>query len=131
MANRLFESRGTLAMAVSCGIFAVDDSDASVNSVAAMRDGWNINISGHKARMVGDDILAGAHNIITMTMGHKNHLCALYPDFADKVHAVKELYSDGRSSDIDDPFGASLDVYIQCARQIEDFLMNFDWEGYL
>ena len=129
LANSIFASRGIAAVAASCGVFAHDGADASENAVAAMKEGWNVDISGHKAKMTGEADLADAYMVITMTMGHKNHLLMLYPDFAGKIHAVKEIC--GQGQDIDDPFGANFDIYLQCARQIESFLENFDWEGHL
>jgi len=128
LANNIFKSRGIAAMAVSRGVFAVDDADASKNAVAAMKDGWNADISGHKAKMTDETALEAAYIIITMTAGHKSHLLALYPDFADKIYAIRDI--DGGGRDIDDPFGANLDVYLRCAKQIESFLNSFDWEGY-
>jgi len=129
LANNIFKSRGIAAMADSCGVFAIDNASASKNAVRAMKDGWSTDILEHKAKTTTEPGLSAAHIIITMTQGHKSHLCALYPDFADKIYAVKEI-SDN-DSDIDDPFGANLETYMQCARQIEHFLEYFDWEGYL
>jgi protein-tyrosine-phosphatase len=129
LADIIFASRGIAAVASSCGIFAAPDAEASENAVLAMKNGWDADVSGHKARMTDEANLADAHIVITMTMGHKSHLLAMYPNFADKIHAIKELCKDG--CDIDDPFGASLDVYQKCAKQIEGFLEKFDWEEYL
>ena len=129
LADKLFANRGIAASAASCGIFAIDGAGPSENAVVAVKNGWNADVSEHKAKIIRETNLADAHIVITMTMGHKSHLLALYPDFADKIHAIKELCGDG--CDIDDPFGGNLDVYQKCAKQIESFIENFDWERYL
>ena len=129
LANSIFANRGIAAVAASCGVFAADGADASENAVTVMKEGWNIDISGHKAKMTDEANLADAHIVITMTSGHKSHLLALYPDFAYKIYAVRELGGDG--CDIGDPFGANIEIYQKCAEQIESFLENFNWERYL
>ena len=75
--------------------------------------------------MTDETDLAGAHMVITMTMGHKNHICYMYPDYAHKVHTLGELCGD--NNDIEDPFGADLDTYRQCADQIGRCLENLNW----
>jgi len=129
LANNIFASRGMSAVAASCGVFAIDDADASRNAVAAMENGWSVDISDHRARIAREEYLQKAHIVIAMTAGHKNGLCSVYPQYTDKIYAVREFGGDCR--DIDDPFGANLEIYQECAKQIEDFLENFDWEGYL
>lgn len=126
LANDIFASRGINAVAVSCGVFAVPGAKASVDAIAVMKNDWDIDITNHKARITCDADLAEADIVIAMTAGHKNHLITHHPEFADKVHTVGEVCSDGR--DIDDPFGGGFDTYMQCAKQIEKFLKNFNWE---
>jgi len=126
IANKLFGERGIKAAADSCGVFAADGANASMNSIETMKDGWDIDISGHKAKITNEILLDNADIVVTMTMGHKSHIISLYPNFADKVYAIEEL--DGEGRDIDDPFGASLDIYMQCARQIGQFIESFEWE---
>ena len=126
LANNIFTKRGIAAVAISCGVFATPGSRASQNAAKVMKDGWGIDISSHKARITCENDVGAADFVIAMTAGHKNHLVMQYPEFADKIYAVNEICSDGQ--DIDDPFGAGTDIYLQCARQIENFLENFDWE---
>ena len=127
LADKMFATRG--AIAASCGVFAADGAGPSQNAVAAMKDGWGLDISGHRAKRVSEQDLADAFVVIAMTAGHKSHLNALFPEFAGKIHAVSEICEEG--CDIEDPFGASLDVYLECARQIEQFLDKFGREGFL
>ena len=129
IANKIFKSRGIEAVAVSCGVFAADGAGASENAVMAVKNHFNGDISEHKARRVSEGDLAEAHVVIAMTAGHKSHLNMMFPEFIDKIHTVGELCEQGR--DIEDPFGADLDIYLQCARQIEQFLENFNWEEFL
>jgi len=119
IANNLFINRSIAAVAVSGGVFAMDGAAASKNAIAAI----NADLKDHRAKMVQEEDLAGAHIVITMTKSHKSHLCAMYPDFTHKIHTL--------GHDIDDPFGASLDVYKKCAEQILRCLENLVWEEYI
>ena len=129
LANNIFLKREIAAVAISCGIFAVPGASASKNAMEVLKKGWGIDVLGHQASVTCDADLAKADIIITMTAGHKNHISLHHPEYIGKVHAVGELCPDKR--DIDDPFGGDVDVYMQCAKQIESFLENFDWEGYI
>lgn len=63
--------------------------------------------------------------ILTMTEGHKSHILVQYPQFAEKVHVLKQFANggeDAQSYDISDPFGGSLEEYKRCAEEIEDAL---------
>ena len=57
--------------------------------------------------------------ILTMTNGHRHAIVNHWPDLADRVEV---LSTDGR--DISDPIGGSLQVYQDCARQIEGHLKS-------
>jgi len=126
LANDMFKASGIEARAISCGVFANGGVPASKNALEAMKNGWGIDIRAHKAKMISEEGLEKADIVIAMTTGHKNHLFGTYPKFTEKIYAIKEICEEGR--DIDDPFGANLDIYMQCAKQIERFLKSFDWE---
>ncbi len=55
--------------------------------------------------------------VLTMTRGHRAAILAAYPD---RAHQVRTLRRDG--GDIADPVGSSVEVYRQCAEQIEQEL---------
>jgi len=130
LANHLFEMRGMVAVvATSCGIFATKDTRASKNAVAVLKQWCGIDISEHRAKMTVEKCLENAHIVIAMTMGHKNHLCELYPDYADRVYSISETCPMGL--DIEDPFGGDFEVYKNCAGQIKQCIGSIKWEDYL
>ena len=129
IANKIFEECGIEATASSCGIYAVDDSGVSENAAAVMKDILGVDISGHKARIVCEKYLAAAHIVIALTAGHKHGLCAIYPEFADKIYAIGEFGDECR--DINDPFGGNLEIYMKTAGQIRRCFEKLNWEEYI
>ena len=129
LANKMFGVKGIAAIASSCGIFAMEGASVSENAVATIKDGHDFDISSHRAKTANIEDLAEAHIVITMTAGHKGHLCALYPHFAQKIHNIGEICGEG--CDIEDPFGGNIDTYARCAEQIKQYLDNLDWGKYL
>jgi len=130
LTNHLFERRGiTNAAASSCGIFAMEGAKVSKNAAAVLNQWCGIDISEHEAKMASEAILEDAHIIIAMTMGHKNHLCALYPNYASRVYAISEICPAG--CDIEDPFGGDITAYKNCAGHIKMCIMSMKWEEYL
>jgi protein-tyrosine phosphatase len=55
-----------------------------------------------------------ADMILTMTRGHRAAILAAWPDRAEQVRTLRR---DG--GDIADPVGSSVEVYEQCANQME------------
>ena len=129
IANKFFKERGIAAVASSCGIYATDGSEASKNAMAIMKNAYDTDISDHRARIVCEEYLAAADIVIAVTEGHKNHLCAAYPGYADKVYAMGEFGEE--CCDVDDPYGGSLEIYKETAAQIQRCFENIDWEGCL
>ena len=127
LANSFFSSGGINATAASCGVFAAADSAASPNAVLTM-DSHGLCLASHKSTPLNLADVAGAHIIITMTAGHKAHLLATSPDLASKTYTFGEL-CDAR--DVSDPYGGDLDIYMQCAAQIKQYIERLDWGKYL
>lgn len=101
----------------SAGVGAAAESPASKGALAALNNRL-IDASGHKARFFTKEIGNWADLILTMTQSHKHFLLAQFPDMRDKVYTLKE-YVSAANYDIADPFGGSLEVYEECAAEIE------------
>ena len=130
LAKKMFERRGCKDVVVaSCGIFAMENAKASKNAVVALKECHGIDILEHRAKMVDEAALSDAHIIITMTTGHKSHLCAGYPNFINKIYAMKDICDMG--CEIEDPFGGDINIYKKCAGQIEQCIESLKWEEYL
>lgn len=110
--------------AISAGLYAFDGQPASRQSIEAMHTGWNIDISGHRARNIGLADMQDSCILLAMTAAHKYALIEHYPNHAGKIFTLKEYISDMNAKgvsgrDISDPFGQSLEVYRICAAEIK------------
>ena len=123
IANAYFSAGGISAMATSCGVYAVPSAAASRNAVLAMQN-YELCLASHKAKSAKSVDFSAAHLIITMTAGHKAHLLAMDAGLADKIYTFAELCG---GSDVSDPYGGDLDVYLDCAAQIKQYIESMDW----
>ena len=129
LAMQALTARKIVAEVISCGTFARADEEASQNAIAAMRDVYSLDISGHRARPACREDLEAASLVLTATGGHKSHLMALFPEFSAKIFTICEVSKGG--TDISDPFGRDLQAYISCADQMKSYIDNICWEEML
>ena len=108
------EDRGVLIM--SAGIAAMPGSRPSAEAVEVMAQ-CGLNLEGHVAQPLSPRLARHADLILTMTGGHRHAVVTQWPETADRVHLLRTDHQD-----IADPIGGSLEVYQQCAKQIEDQL---------
>ena len=109
---------------VSAGVSASAGSPAASESLEIARE-FGSNLSEHVSRPVNPQLLAAADDVIAMTQGHAHTLSARYPGFGpEPVLLCGE-------EDLDDPIGAGVEVYRECARTIMIHLERFlpDWVG--
>ncbi len=111
--------------AASRGIQAFDGDPASGHSITALKKLWDIDISVHKARLLGREDIEEADLLLTMTRQHRDFLKAKYPGksrgiFTLKEYAFPQTVRDGASVDITDPFGMPYANYESCAMEIYD-----------
>ncbi|HOJ10055.1 MAG TPA: low molecular weight protein arginine phosphatase [Clostridiales bacterium] len=124
----------------SAGIMAMDGDNASNNAIQAMREGWGIDISFHKAKSIRYEYIKNAYLILTMTQAHKDAILQLFPEINSKVYTLKEYAAETIDSerqkdqlfknynfdfnydfniDIPDPYGKPLELYKYCAHDIK------------
>ncbi len=101
---------------LSAGVAACEGAMASVQATEVM-ESRGLDLNNHQSRPLSDAIMDRADVILTMTRGHRAAILAAYPD---RAHQVRTLRRDG--GDITDPVGSSVEVYRQCAEQIEQEL---------
>jgi len=106
---------GDAAIITSRGVQAFP-SPASTHSIEAARQLWGVDISSHLAAQVSREDINTADIILTMTSTHKAFLDKLFPASSHKIHTLAGYC--GEQSNISDPFGGSLEVYLSCAAQI-------------
>jgi protein-tyrosine-phosphatase len=108
------------ALAVrSAGTNAFPGLEASEHAVTALRN-RGLDITGHRSRTVDHLGLSETDLVLTMTRRHKEHILALRPELAGRVHTVAEYA--GSHDDIDDPFGGTLADYERTAQSLEQLL---------
>ena len=102
----------------SAGTAAFDGFGASEHAVAVMTE-KGLDLSAHVSRRVTLEMVKQATIILTMTEGHKRRLLALYPGYADKVSTL-HAYAKTGQGDVADPYGQDIQVYAQCAAEIDE-----------
>jgi len=101
---------------ISAGVAASEGAMASQQAVDVM-EAKGIDIACHESRPLSDAVMHRADIVLTMTRGHRAAILAAWPEMSDRVFTLRP---DG--GDIADPVGGSVELYEQCARQIEESL---------
>ena len=126
MRNRLADNLGCTveglcdgrAIVCSAGISAGLGGRPAPEALEVMRE-QGFDLSGHQSQPLTDTIVRQADLILTMTRGHRETIVQHWPEAASRTHVLRP---DGR--DICDPIGASVDVYRECARQIDEAIQS-------
>jgi len=113
--NLLKKAGGGLesVLVLSAGVAASEGAMASLQAVDVMEQ-RDLDLSNHQSRPLSDAIIDRADLILTMTRGHRSAILAAWPDRSEQVRTLRR---DG--GDIADPVGSSVEIYKQCADQIE------------
>jgi len=108
----------------SAGTWAVEDHPPAPLAAEVMAE-RGVDISSHRSHSLTLRDMEDADLVVVMTQGHKEALSLELPQGKGKIYLLSELA--GEKYDIEDPYGTeSLDLYQQCADQIEELLR----EGY-
>jgi L-threonylcarbamoyladenylate synthase len=109
---------------VSAGVSASGGGPAALESIEAAAE-FGCDLSRHESRPVNPQLLAAADEVIAMTRSHAHTLATRYRGIGP---APILLCGD---EDLDDPIGAGLGVYRDCARTILQHLDRFlpAWVG--
>ncbi len=109
---------------LSAGVAAYGGGPASPESVAIAAE-FGADLRDHASRPVNPQLLLAADDVIAMTRSHVYALATRYPDMGP---GPRLLCGD---EDLDDPIGASEEVYRACARTIVRHLDRFlpEWVG--
>ena len=118
MAEALYKSI-TGKDAISAGLSAVNGSRASEHSITVMAK-RGIDIKEHLSRQIDISMLEEASAVLTMTEGHKAMLLYAGPEFSVKVFTIYEWA--GKKGDVADPYGGSIEVYEECAKELEELI---------
>ena len=117
--KRLKEQNKKDVEVYSCGIWAYDGNIPTDEGITTMKD-YGIDLSTHRATYIKNSNIKKMDVILCATVNHKRNVVSMYPELKDKVFTMKEYagYPD-YDLDIQDPWGYGLDVYKNCAKEIE------------
>ena len=105
----------------SAGIAAMAGGQASPQGVEVMQK-VNLDLTGHSAQPVSEQMVRHADLILTMTRGHREALLSQWPEAASRTEVLR---LDGK--DVADPIGGSVAEYERCAEQIRrDLATRFE-----
>lgn len=104
---------------MSAGVAAGSGNPASPQAVEVM-DERGLDLSDHCSRPLDDAVMNVADLVLTMTRGHRAAILAAWPEMHDRVFTLRR---DG--GDVSDPVGMSVEVYRDCAEQIEGELIQW------
>jgi protein-tyrosine-phosphatase len=110
---------------LSAGVATHGGGPATPESVEVAAE-LGADLAAHRSRPVSPQLLAAADDVIAMTRGHAEALAARFPGTGPAVRLLC-----GGDADLDDPIGAGLAVYRECARTIHAQLGRYitEWAG--
>ena len=104
---------------LSAGTHGIDGYPASDHAVSVLND-MGIDISGHRARSLTQDIIDHADLLLAMTDRHIEFIRRHFRRTEGKLYLLSEMVDE--DFDIDDPYGGTRQEYADCALQLEDLL---------
>ncbi|MDK8181566.1 low molecular weight protein arginine phosphatase [Paenibacillus sp. UMB4589-SE434] len=163
MLRHLAHERGLDVEVRSAGVSAWGDAPMSEHARSVLEK-WKMSNEAFHSQGLASSTVAWADLILTLTLGHKQHVLQRYPQAADKVYTLKEyvstdegalmaqeqmhaliaelqlklamgeqptpeemrllnqLQQQAPGTDIADPYGGSLEQYVQTAEDIKESL---------
>lgn len=102
---------------ISAGVFGMDNAPAS-SEVIDICNQRGIDAKGHGSKVLTAEMVEESDVIFAMTAGHLDGIVSKCPNAESKCFLLNG------NKDIPDPIGGGMDVYIECARIIEQALDN-------
>jgi len=103
-------------MVASAGVAAQEGSRASREAVNVMAK-RHLDLSLHESQPVSETLIQSADLILTMTQSHKQALLNYFPQAVGRTHVLS-----GNGEDVADPIGGSVEIYQECATQIQEYV---------
>lgn len=103
-------ARGVWVLSAGVAAYGGGPAAAEAADVAAE---FGADLRSHRSRPVNPQLLAAADDVVAMTRGHLDMLAARFPGVGPAATLLC-----GDDPDLDDPIGAGLEVYRECARTI-------------
>ena len=77
----------------------------------------------HMSQQISETDVCSADIILTMTSSHKMLLKSNFPKHAQRIFTLSEK-AYGKDKSISDPYGQSEDIYMLCAKEIEEAVIE-------
>ena len=100
----------------SAGISAMPGGLPSPHAVEVLKR-KSIDLTGHESQPLSGRLLQQADRVFTMTSGHRDAILRECPEAEERVQLLSR-----KGADISDPYGSRIEVYHQCAAEIEQHL---------
>jgi len=103
----------------SCGVWAQNGDIPTYEGIETMKE-YGIDLRTHRATNIRNSNIEDMDVILCATQNHKINVISMYPELKDKTFTMKE-YAGFPENDLDisDPWGYGLEVYKNCAKEIE------------
>ena len=95
----------------SAGIYAAPGAPMTEQAMGALKQ-LGIPFVPHQAQRLSEELLTQADQVLCMEAAHQKLITVLWPAFAQKVVRLGDR-------DIADPYGGSAEIYLACARQLQ------------
>jgi protein-tyrosine phosphatase len=108
-------------LVASAGTHATDGLPAEPHAVKVMSE-FSVDLSGHRSRMIGPEILSGADLVLVMETLHDTELRDFVTAENSKIRLMGTFGGSAEWEEIPDPYGGDLARYRQTAMQIRSCL---------
>jgi ribose 5-phosphate isomerase B len=124
MAEALFnhECRIEGVEAGSCGVYAVKNSRASINTVTTLMNEIGVSIAGRHAVQLTRAHVEEADYVFAMTQGIKKLLAEHFPEYGSKIFTINEFA--GVKGEISDPYGGDMSTYMDTCVQLRQCISS-------
>jgi len=102
---------------ISAGVMARHGEKVSENSVLALRK-VGIDISGHRAQPLTQEMLNDAVAVLCMTESHRSLIELQADPVPANLHLFREFIAGSGAKEIGDPYGGPLPLYEQCRDEL-------------
>lgn len=96
----------------SAGVSAFLGDPPSRHAVIALQK-VGLDLSDHRSRPLSGELMDITDLLLVMTCRHLEAVRLLYPDWNHPMHLFREWVPEGASTEVPDPFGASLGLYLE------------------
>lgn len=97
----------------SAGTFAPEGKASTSDAVLVMRE-LELDVSGHRARLLTASQIHEADLVLTMEEAHKRFIARTVPEAMEKVFTLRQFGRHEGEGDVDDPIGRDLEFYRLC-----------------